>query len=107
MSKDQYLMMCEQTGQEIDWEKCPPELQDFPNLVIESMNIYNSLGNKVYPDVGFTGKDYTNFNFLLKYYNIQAHEKDFLLDILFELESRDIEASQKRIKAEYDKIKHK
>ena len=30
-------MMCEQTGQEIDWEKCPPELQDFPNIVIEAI----------------------------------------------------------------------
>ena len=42
MSKEQYLMMCEQTGQEIDWEKCPPEMEDFPNIVIDAINVYNS-----------------------------------------------------------------
>ena len=31
MSKEQYLMMCEQTGEEIDWDKCPPEIEDFMN----------------------------------------------------------------------------
>ena len=47
------------------------------------------------------------FEFLLKHYNIQKHEKDFVLELLFELESRDIEASQQKIKAEYDKMKQK
>ena len=100
-------MMCEQTGQEIDWEKCPPDWEDFPNIVVTSMNLYNSLGNKVYPDIGFVGKDYTNFEFLLNHYNISEHEKEFVLDLLFELESRDIENSQRKLKAEYERIKRK
>ena len=107
MTKEQYLMMCEQTNQEIDWEKCPPEWEDFPNVVIDTMNLYNSLGNKVYPDIGFTGKDYTNFNFLYNHFNFYSHHKEFVLELLFELESRDIEKSQRRLKAEYDRIKKK
>tara|TARA_B100000927_G_C16392801_1_gene440059 strand:- start:44 stop:367 length:324 start_codon:yes stop_codon:yes gene_type:complete len=107
MTKEQYLMMCEQTNQEIDWEKCPPEWEDFPNIVIESMNLYNSLGNKVYPDVGFTGKDYTNFEFLYNFQGFHEHQKEFVFELLFELESRDIERSQRRLKAEYDRIKKK
>ena len=71
------------------------------------MNLYNSLGNKVYPDIGFVGKDYTNFEFLLNHYNISEHEKEFVLDLLFELESRDIENSQRKLKAEYERIKRK
>ena len=107
MTKEQYLLMCEHTGQEIDWEKCPPDCEDFPNIVVTSMNLYNSLGNKVYPDIGFVGKDYTNFEFLLNHYNISEHEKEFVLDLLFELESRDIENSQRKLKAEYERIKRK
>ena len=51
MTKEQYLMMCEQTGEEIDWDRCPPEPEDFPSSVITALNIFNSLGNKVYGDV--------------------------------------------------------
>ena len=40
MTKDQYLTMCEQTGEEVDWEKCPPDIEDFPTIVIDSLNIY-------------------------------------------------------------------
>ena len=40
MSKEQYLMMCEQTGMEIDWDKCPEELEDFPDLVHTAMNVF-------------------------------------------------------------------
>ena len=43
MTKDQYLRMVEQTGEEIDWEKCPPDLEDFPNSVIDALNILASL----------------------------------------------------------------
>ena len=57
--------MCEQTGQEIDWEKCPPELDDFPESVITALTIFNSLGNRIYPDVGFIGKDYTNLSYII------------------------------------------
>ena len=39
MTKDQYLEMCEQTGEEIDWERCPPDLEDFPSVVVDFLNI--------------------------------------------------------------------
>ena len=64
MSKDQYLEMWEQTGEEIDWERCPPDLEDFPSVVVDFLNIYYSLGNRVYPDIGYVGKDFTNLNLL-------------------------------------------
>ncbi len=107
MTKDQYLRMVEQTGEEIDWEKCPPELSDFPQIVLDSMNIYNSLGNRMYPEIGYMGKDFTNFSFLKKLYGIQEHEEEYVMDLLLFLDSQAIEASQKRLKAEYDKIKKK
>jgi hypothetical protein len=63
-------MMCEQTGQEIEWDRCPPEIEDFPNSVHTSMNIYNSLGDRIYGDVGYTGKDFTNLNLFFDLYKV-------------------------------------
>ena len=107
MSKDQYLEMCEQMGEEPDWEKCPPEWADFPDLVIDSVNIFYSMGDRMYPEIGYVGKDYTNFNFLLEQYSIEDYQKDFVFDLVLWLDGRQIEASQKRLKAEYDKLKRK
>ena len=107
MTKDQYLRMCEQTGEEIDWERCPPDLEDFPDSVYAGMSIFNSLGNRVFGDVGFVGKDYTNLDLLYKQYYIEEHEKEWLFEILLFLESKSIEQSQRHIKVEMDKIKKK
>ena len=106
MSKDQYLRMVEQTGEEIDWERCPPEVEDFPQIVIDSMNIFHSMGSKIVPDIGYIGKDFTNFDFLLHSYQIkEQHEKDYVLDLVLWLDSHQIAESQKRMKAEYAKAK--
>ena len=99
--------MCEQTGEEINWEKCPPDWEDFPDIVINTISIFNSMGDRVYPDIGYIGKDFTNFQFLLKYYNIDNNQIDFVLDTILWLDNRTIEKSQKRMKAEYDRMKNK
>lgn len=99
--------MCEQTGQEIDWEKCPPDWEDFPQVVITTFNIFNSLGDRVYPDVGYIGKDFTNFNFLLKYYQVETYQIEFIFNTILWLDSRAIQNSQKKIKSEMDRMKNK
>ena len=63
--------MVEQTGEEIDWDRIPPDVEDFPDSVITALNIYNSLGNRVYPDIGYVGKDYTNLELLYKFFYIE------------------------------------
>ena len=107
MTKDQYLRMVEQTGEEIDWERCPPEISDFPDSVITALNIYHSLGDRIYPDVGFTGKDYTNLTFLIDLYAIEDYQRDWLLELIIWLDSHNIRVSQEAIKAEYSKMKRK
>ena len=107
MTKDQYLRMVEQTGEEIDWEKCPPEVEDFPDSIHTALQIYNSLGDRVYPDVGFTGKDFTNLSFLYKDYYVEEYEKEWIFEIMMFMDNHNIKASQKAIKSEYDKIKKK
>jgi len=107
MTKDQYLEMMDQMNEEPDWDKCPPDWEDFPELVLTCMNIYHSMGDRIYPDIGFIGKDYTNFKFLLKNYGIEEYQEDFVFELLLFLDSRAIEASQKKLKAEYDRMKRK
>ena len=99
--------MCEQTGEEIDWEKCPPEIEDFPDSILTALNIFESLGDRVYPDVGYVGRDYTNLDLLYKVYLVEKHEEDLIFELLLFLDSRAIQESQKRMKAEMDKIKRK
>ena len=107
MSKNQYLEMMEQIGEEPDWKKCPPDWEDFPDLVITAVNIFHSMGDRIYPDVGYIGKDYTNFNFLLENYGVEEYNKEYILETILFLDSRAIEISQKKLKAEYDKMKRR
>ena len=51
MTKDQYLEMMEQMGEEPDWEKCPNDWEDFPELVLSTVNLFHSLGDRVYADI--------------------------------------------------------
>tara|TARA_X000001382_G_scaffold717_1_gene905 strand:+ start:1381 stop:1707 length:327 start_codon:yes stop_codon:yes gene_type:complete len=108
MTKDQYLRMVEQTGEEIDWERCPPELEDFPDSVHIAINIYHSLGDNIYPEIGFIGKDYTLLKFLYTQHGLENEaEKDWIFELLLHLDAHNVTESQRKIKAEYDKIKKK
>ena len=99
--------MCEQTGEEIDWDRCPPDLEDFPESIYTALNIYNSMGSRVQADIGYIGKDYTNLNLLYKFYYIEEYEKDWIFELLLFLDEREIKESQKQMKREIDKIKRK
>jgi hypothetical protein len=100
--------MVEQTGEEIDWERCPPEWDDFPDSVATAMEIFNSLGDKVYPEIGFVGKDFTNINMLYTLHDIYHNkEKDWTLELLLHLERGAIDRSQKQLRAAYEKAKKK
>lgn len=105
MTKEKYLAIQEELGKEVNLEKCPPGIDDFPDIVIDALNIYDRLGNRVYPDVGYIGKDYTNLPIYIDLYQIDNVE--LLLEILSRLDSHAIRASQEHIKREYDKLKRK
>ena len=100
--------MCEQTGEEIDWDKCPPESEDFPESTLTALNIFHTLGDRIGSDVGYIGKDFTNLDFILNdYFITEKNEKEWIYEQILFLERRAIEDSRKRMKAEYDKIKKK
>lgn len=105
MTKEKYLEMEEQLGREPDPERCPPGIEDFPQIIIDGIEIFNFLGDRVYPEIGYIGKDYTNLPILMGLYQID--DKELLLEVLSRLDAEAIRISQERLKREYDKIKSK
>ena len=105
MTRDKYFTMMEQLGQEPKEHEIPPDWQDFPDEVIHAINVYGLLGDRIFPEVGFTGKDYTNLPIYLESYEVK--DKEFFLEILNILDSRAIKKSSEALKKEYDKLKRK
>ena len=105
MTKNRYLEMMEQLGNEPIEKEVPPDYEDFPPIVIEAIETFNSLGDRVEGDIGYIGKDYTNLPYYMKIHTIE--DEELFLNILLRLDAEAIEISNKRMKAEMDKIKNR
>ena len=90
-------------GNEPVEEEMPPDWNDFPEIVQFAINTFNMLGDRVYPDIGYIGKDYTNLPHYIEVYDIE--DKEYFLQILSWLDSRAIKKSSEQLKREYDKMK--
>ena len=105
MTADRYFSMCEQLGKEPDPDEIPPSWEDFPEIALQAMNTYSMLGDRIYADIGFVGKDLTSLPIYLDIHEVK--DKELFLEILSYLESRAIEKSQEQMKRERDKLKRK
>lgn len=105
MTRDRYLDMMEQLGKEPVESEIPPDFEDLPDIVLNAVSTFNSLGDRVYPEVGYMGKDYTNLKHFLEIYVVE--DKEFFLEVLSWLDSRAIKKSSEQLKKEYDKLKRK
>lgn len=105
ISKEKYLALMEQLGKEPDPDKMPLDYSDLCSDCQIALNIYNRLGNRVYGDVGFTGKDFSLLPILIEVFEIT--NKDYLINLLNVLDSFNINQSQKAIKKMLDDIKNK
>jgi hypothetical protein len=105
MTRDRYLEMCAQLGKEPVESEIPPDWKDFPEVVISALNVFNMLGDRMYPEIGYVGKDYTNLSYFLDIYDIE--DTEFFLELLTWLDSRAIRTSQEQLKREHDKLKRK
>tara|TARA_Y100000004_G_scaffold77462_4_gene87133 strand:- start:7633 stop:7956 length:324 start_codon:yes stop_codon:yes gene_type:complete len=105
MDKDRYLSMMDELGQEPKIEEIPPSLEDFPEIVIDAINTFNSLGDKVFPEIGYIGKDYTNLPYYIEIYKVE--NTDVFLEILLRLDAEAIRLAQDKLKREYDRMKRK
>lgn len=105
MTRDRYLDMMEQLGKDPVDEEIPPDFNDLPEIMVDALNTFNMLGDRIYPEIGYTGKNYTNLSFFIEAYDVQDIE--FFLEVLSWLDSRAIKKSSEQMKKEYDKLKRK
>lgn len=105
MTRNKYLDMCEQLGKEPSDREIPPDWEDFPEIIQHAINTFNQLGDRVYPDIGYTGKDYTNLLHYIEIYDIT--DKEFFLELISWLDSRAIKKASENLKRQYDKLKRK
>lgn len=105
MTRERYLSMCEQLGKEPNPDEIPPDWDDFPEQVQIAVGIFNTLGDRAYPEIGYIGKDYTNLPILIDIYGVEDIE--LLMDVLSFLDSRAIQKSSENLKKEYEKLKRK
>lgn len=96
-------MMCEQMNKEPDEDEMPPEIEDFPFDVQKAMIIYNKLGDRIFPDIGYLGKDYTQLSILMDVYEVT--NRKIFLETLLRLDAKVIQKSAATLKQERDKIK--
>lgn len=107
MTQERYLLMCEQLGKEPDPKEMPPDLSDFPDIVADAVEVFSYLGDRVFPDIGFIGKDYTALPFYIKNCDVDSDNLGLFLEIISYLESRAIKQSQDAMKREREKLKRK
>tara|TARA_B110000977_G_C10657152_1_gene330329 strand:- start:95 stop:442 length:348 start_codon:yes stop_codon:yes gene_type:complete len=107
LTRDRYFEMQEQMGLEPEEDRIPPDMEDLPELCHIALGIYNRLGDRVYPEIGYIGKDYTKIGLYMKVYDIEKSEEDFLLQIIEWYDSRAIKQSADQLKREYAKLKRK
>jgi len=105
MTQERYFKMCEQLGQAPNPEEIPPSVEDFPDIAIQAMNTFSSLGDRIYPDIGYMGKDFTTLPYYIEMYEIE--DKELFLEILTYLESRAINNSREHLNKEREKLKRK
>jgi hypothetical protein len=105
MTQEKYLKICEQIGQEPNSDKMPPSWEDLPEIAQIAINTFNALGDRVYPEIGYVGKDFTNLPILIDIHGIE--DTDYFIEILNWLDARAIKKSSDNLKKEYDKLKRK
>ncbi len=105
MTQERYLTMCEQLGKEPVESEIPPAFEDFPEIVCQAINIFNQLGDRVYPEIGYVGKDFTSLPIHIDTQGIE--DPELLLELLSWLDNRAIKKSSDALKKEYEKMKRK
>ena len=103
MTRDRYLEMKEQLGEPPIESEIPPDWEDLPEIVGIAVNTFNMLGDRMYPEIGYIGKDYTNLPHYIEIYGIE--DKDYFLQLLSWLDTRAIKKSSEALKRQYDKAK--
>ena len=105
MTRIKYFEMMEQLEQEPVESEIPPDWEDLPEIVLDAVNTFNFLGDRIYPDIGYVGKDFSTLNLFLDLHKVS--DVEYFTEILNLLDSRAIKKSSEQLKREREKLKRK
>lgn len=90
MDYERYVETCKQLNVPIEEDKIPPCLEDFPDYVLVSINIFNTLPDTFSGGMEpiFSGKDLAALPVLLDIYEVEKEDYLYILDVLSSLINR-------------------
>lgn len=87
MTKEMYFEICEQLGNDPIESEIPVEIQDFPDEIQQSLDIYFRLRDEWDPMNGiYMGKSFTGLGDILDIYGIEKAERAYILDWIFTMD---------------------
>lgn len=100
ITKERYLLMCEQLGEPVDYEKMPVDASDLPYYVHLAYEIFGRLPDiRVGMDAVFAGKDLTSLPVFFDVYEIDCpSDRKRILDSISLINNRAIRDSNKKSK---------
>tara|TARA_B110000444_G_scaffold136505_1_gene128137 strand:+ start:5708 stop:6091 length:384 start_codon:yes stop_codon:yes gene_type:complete len=105
MTKDRYFDMMDQLGREPVEKDIPPDFEDLPQIAIDALEVYGRLGDRLVPDIGYLGKDFTLLQQYMELYLVD--NKELFIEILLWLDQRSITKSAEKMQKEREKLKRK
>lgn len=99
ITRESYLKIIDQLGEEYDEEKAPPDLDDFAPEVHIAMNLFSILPDRVDGNVGFLGKDFACLVDFMEIKGIPRNLYDIILSICLFLNDRAIQECQNKQKS--------
>lgn len=104
-TRETYLKICEQTGEEVDPDKIPPEFEDLPEDVQKGIITFNKLGDRVVADIGYLGKDYSALDVHIRV--AKPDNEDIFLETLLRIDEVLIKKSADEMRQAREKLKKK
>jgi hypothetical protein len=109
MTKAKYLEYCEETGEEPDYHKMPPDFEDFPYAVHVAFDLYNKLPDRYLSGMStlFIGKDYGSLETFFNIYEVPHADRKLVMDVILYIDSQARIKAQKRAEQEAKKAARK
>jgi hypothetical protein len=105
VTRESYLKLKEQLGEEPNPDEIPPEIDDFPEDVQKAVITFNKLGDRIVADIGYLGKDYASLPVHIEV--CKPESKEIFLEALLRLDERLIKESAETMRQEREKLKKK
>lgn len=83
MTREQYLLMCEEMGWEPDEEEMPLEVQDLSYEAQQALRLFSSLPDKIEGMNGlWLGKDFSGLDTIMNIYGIEEYDRLEIFNLL-------------------------